>query len=173
MDDRVTRAEAARQLGIDRATVTRMVQANPALLDDAGRVSVVEIAALRQSVVNPKLQTRGIAAPMSAAPGGGSGLNEARERSETVKAELAELDLAERLGLTLRRDDVEAAVAQAAEVIKQTSFTLARDRAEVLARISDPRQMEQALEGLMREVLTKASQALSLAAVPADMSSAA
>ena len=173
MQERVSRAEAARQIGVDKATITRLVKANPALLDDAGQVSVSEIASLRQATVNPKLQTRTGKRPQMPEDIAPSGLNQSRGRAEAVKAEMAEMDLAERLGRTLRRDDVEAAVAAAGNLLRQNAFAVARDRAELLARIDDPREMERALEDLMREVLEKGVQALSLAATPSEVASAA
>lgn len=173
MQERVSRAEAARQIGVDKATITRLCKANPALLDDAGQVSVAEIASLRQATVNPKLQTRtGPQGKVSSADDV-QNLNSARNRAETVKAEIAEMDLADRLGRTLRREDVENAVAAAGNILRQNAFQVARDRAESLARIEDPREMERALEDLMREVLEKGVQALTLAAAPTETASAA
>jgi hypothetical protein len=178
--DRVTRAEAARVLELNRATVTRWIQKNPALIDDEGRVSVDELRRHRDQVVNPKLQTRigpgrgGDGSPEAGpensgpSPRASGGLNHQRQRTETVKASLAELELAEKLRMTLRRDDVEAAVAAAAEVLKQKAMAMARDRAEALARIVDVREMERALEQMMRDLLAQGSQALSLAAIGSD-----
>lgn len=171
MQERVSRAEAARQIGVDKATITRLVKANPALLDDAGQVSVAEIANLRQATVNPKLQTRTGRQDKAPDLGDVPNLNIARNRAETVKAEIAEMDLADRLGRTLRREDVENAVAAAGNLLRQNAFSIARDRAELLARIEDPREMERALEDLMREVLEKGVQALTLAAAPAEPAS--
>lgn len=173
MQERVSRAEAARQIGVDKSTITRLVKDNPALLDDAGQVSVAEIAELRQTTVNPKLQTRTGKRPQTAEDAVPTGLNQARGRTETVKAEIAELNLAERLGQTLRRDDVENAIAAAGNLLRQNAFAVARDKAELLARIDDPREMERALEDLMREVLEKGVQALTLAATPSETASAA
>lgn len=173
MQERVSRAEAARLIGVNKATITRLVAANPALLDDSGRVSVDEIATLRQATVNPKLQTR---TGKQSAPSGEvapSGLNLSRGRAEAVKAEMAEMDLAERLGRTLRRDDVENAIAAAGNLLRQNAFAVARDRAELLARIEDPREMERALEEMIRDVLEKGVQALMLAATPSETASAA
>ncbi len=172
--ERVTRAEAARVLDLDRATVTRWVQKNPALIDEAGLVSVDELRQHRDQVVNPKLQTRQGFQGESPSPRPDRGsLNDSRNRTETVKASLAELELAEKLGLTLRREDVEAAVAQASETLKQTAMALARDRAETMARIVDVREMERALEQMMRDLLAKGAQALTLASAGSDQVNAA
>lgn len=181
--DRVTRAEAAHRLGLNKSTVTRWVQSHPALLDASGLVDLDDLRAHRDTVINPKLQTRtsetverqdhGERPARHNRANPRSVLNTTRERTESAKAESAELDLAERLNLTLRRDEVEDAVAAAGEVLKQAGQQLARDKAEALARISDPRHMERALEDLMRELLTKGAQALSLAVVSARAERAA
>ncbi len=181
--ERVTRAEAARELRLDRATITRWVQKSPALLDADGRVSLDELRRHRDEVVNPRFQTK---SRSEAADTGSSrqisngrrgaeprdNLNETRNRTESAKATNAELDLAERLRMTLRRDDVEAAVAAAAEVLKQTAQALVRDRAEPLALIADPREMERALEDMMRRLLDTGAKALSLAAMATEGSHA-
>ena len=156
--DRVTRAEAARALDLDRATITRLVQKNPALLDDDGRVNVDQVKALRDAVLNPKLQTRGAGA---FAPQGQ--LNDSRTRTESAKAETAELDLAERLSLTLRRDDVEEAIAAAGDLLRQTGFQMARDHAERMASCQDAREAERALEDFVRTLLERAANAMALA----------
>ena len=156
--DRVTRAEAARELALNRATITRLVQKNPALLDDHGKVSIQELLELRDATVNPKLQTR------SRDDAKRGTLNETRERTENAKAETAELDLAERLGLTLRRDEVEAAIAAAGAELRQMAFQMVRDRAELFATISDVREAEAMLDQFVRDLLDRGANALSLAA---------
>lgn len=155
-DGWVTRADAARELGVNRATITRWVQKHPALLGEENLVNVAQLRQHRDQVVNPKLQTRGAASA-------GPSLNDARSRSESAKAGSAELDLADRLRLTLRRDDVEAAVAAAGDALRAAAFQMAREKAEALAMISDVREMERALDDMMRELLLTASQQLTLA----------
>ena len=156
--DRVTRAEAARALTVNRATITRLVHKNPALLDDEGRVNVDEIRQLRDATLNPKLQTRGAnASPPHAR------LNDSRTRTESAKAETAELDLAERLSLTLRRDDVEEAIAAAGDLLRQTGFQMARDHAERMASCQDVREAERALEDFVRTLLERAANSMALA----------
>lgn len=185
--ERVTRSEAARELGLDKATVTRWVQKNPALLDEGGLVDVEALRAHRETVINPKLQTRGptvpraaartapalTAAGVGAAVPAGPTMNDHRARSEAAKAEVAELDLAERLGRTLRREEVEAAVVHAADILSQKAGQMARDRAEALTRIDDVRAMERALEDMMRELLEAGAEALTKAAEGDRIASAA
>lgn len=172
--DRVSRAEAARMLNIDKSTLTRWIQKHPALLGDDGLVDVAELRQHRDSVANPKLQTRGAAArgaagsqqPSQAGGGGAAAVNTHRARGEAAKAITAELDLADRLKLTLVRSDVEAHIAQAGEVLKRKAAELAKDKAEALARIEDPRAMERALDDLMRQLLEQGASALILAMAP-------
>jgi plasmid maintenance system antidote protein VapI len=171
--DRVRRAEAALALGVHKSTVTRLCKENPSLVDDAGLVNVDELRRHRDATLNPALQTRGSAAAPERQPSAQGNLNETRSRTEAAKAETAELDLAERLGLTLRRDEVVAAVSAAGDVMRQAAGQLARDRAEALTRIIDVREMERALDDLMREVLTRGAQALTLAAAQPGSSQAA
>lgn len=170
--ERMTRAEAARALGVDKSTMTRWVQNHPALLGEDGLVDLAQMRQHRDAVINPKLQTRGInagggasaqtaAAPaVVTAPAALPNLNLHRERSEYAKAVGQELDLAERLRLTLVRSDVEAQVAAAGELLRRTASGLAKDKAEQLARIEDPRQMERALDDMMRALLEQGANAL-------------
>lgn len=164
---RVTQAEAARQLDVNRSTVSRWVKRNPALADEAGSVLVDELRQFSLSVLNPGNQTRGAAdvtatpasmdrAPVSSEPN----LNDHRTRREAATAMEAELDLAERLTMTLRRDEVEAAAADAGEVMRQVAGQIVRESAERMARIDDVREMERALDAMMREVLSKGAAAL-------------
>jgi parvulin-like peptidyl-prolyl isomerase len=149
---RVTRAEAARQLGVNRSTVTRWCNGHPALVDENDLVSVDELRAHREAVIDPRLQTNG-ARPAPQQPAAGSappavGINDHKARHELARAQSAELDLAERLGMTIERRKVAAAVAEAAEMVRQAVAQAARDQAERLAAIEDAREMEHALMDL-------------------------
>lgn len=183
---RVTRAEAARQLGLHKSTLSRLCRDNPALLDEAGRVDVGEIRALRQAVINPKLQTRGPGAPEAGPPEpqpepdpgpapqpSGTTLNASRERVEEARAIEAELNLAERLGRTLRKSEVEAAIAEAGEAVRQRAAQVARDRAEQIARIEDVREAEQALTDAFRVVMAAVAEELGAAVAGDDRPDAA
>lgn len=90
-------------------------------------------------------------------------MNDHRARGELAKAITSELDLADRLKLTLVRQDVEDQIATAGEVLKRKAAEIAKDRAEALARIEDPRAMERALEEMMRRLLEQGATALILA----------
>ena len=174
---RVTRAEAARRLGVHKSTIKRWCDKHPALIGPDGLVDPEEIRAHYETVAHPGLQARR-GRPAEAAPDpvqppreGAATLNDHRSRSEKAKADSAELDLAERLGQTLRRDQVEAAVAEAAEILRQAAGQAARDAAERLARIEDVREMEVALDAMVREVLSEGARALEAALAedsPAD-----
>jgi len=163
--ERMTRAAAARELQIDKSTLTRWVQKHPALVGDDGLVDLAELRDHRDQVANPALQTRlkhRTPAATRESPGRES-LNDHRSRGEAAKAVSAELDLADRLKLTLSRQDVESQIAQAGELLKRKASELAKDRAEALARIEDPRAMERALDDMMRSLLEQGALALLLA----------
>ncbi len=167
--ERMTRAAAARELGIDKSTLTRWVQKHPALVGDDGLVDLAELREHRDAVANPKLQTRGGGASAQTGQIRGSGataVNDHRARGEAAKAISAELDLADRLKLTLVRADVESQIAQAGEVLRRKAAEIAKERAEALARIENPRAMERALDEMMRRLLEQGASALILAMRP-------
>ncbi|QDC11267.1 hypothetical protein FHY55_19410 [Oceanicola sp. D3] len=182
--DRVTMTEAARQLGANKSTISRWVKKHPALKDEKGRVCVEELRAHRDTVINPALQTRAPADPEAKAKPGRSAakpkaiaseeksastdINTHRARAEEAKAVTAELDLADRLELTMRRKDVEIAAADAGAVMKRVTAQMVKDRAEALARIDDPRAMEVALDEMMAELMGKIAKALREAVGPED-----
>ena len=160
--DRVTPAEAARQLDCNRATVGRWIKKNQALADADGLVSIEELRRYRSEVLNPRNVTRGPRAeaggeaPLSRGPS----MNDHRARRERAQADEAELDLAERLGRTLDRRQVEIAIGDAAERMRQAGLQAARDNAEALSRVEDPREMERALIAFFDAALSAASEAL-------------
>lgn len=164
---RVSQAEAARTMNVARSTISRWVKKNPALADENGKVSVDDLRAYQRDVVNPANQTKvkgANPAPKVVASQPGAELNDHRARKERATAAAAELDLAERLGKTVSRDEVEAAAAEAGEVLKNTAMSLVRDRAEAIAVIEDVRATERALEALVMEVLAAGAEALAKAA---------
>lgn len=157
-------AEAAREIGVNRSTISRWCAAHPALLDDDRRVSIEELQEHRRTVINPALQTRGGKQKPAPEPRASetavSGMNADRARRERSRADREELELAELMGQTLRRDDVEAALQSAAEVIRQTGGQLAKDHAERLAALDDPRAVEVHLMEMFRELQARAAEAL-------------
>lgn len=165
--ERVTQAEAARQLDVNRSTISRWVKQHPALADESGQVDLDQLRRHRETQIHPGNQTKAKASASGAAkPRAGraavrpAALNDHRARREEANATAAELDLADRLKLTLRREDVESAAADAGEAIKQRAFQLVRDKAEALSRIEDVREMEKALEEMMRDLLSTGARAL-------------
>ncbi|GEM_PF-7006193 len=160
-------------LNINRSTLTRWIEKHPALLGDDGLVDPAVLQEHRDSVANPKLQTRGNPVRLSESPSerpaaGNQALNDHRARGEAAKAITAELDLADRLKMTLERSRVESEIAAAGEILKRKASEIAKDRAEPLARIDDPRAMERALEDLMHRLLEQGAKALILAMSPVD-----
>lgn len=129
----MTRADAARVLDVNKSTISRWVEKHPALLGDDGLVSLSELRAHRAQMINPALQTavrnEAVRPRPAARADAQPSLNDHRARSERAKAVQNELDLADRLKLTLVREDVERQIAAAGEVIKRRAGELAKDRA--------------------------------------------
>lgn len=159
---RVRQSEAARQLGVNRSTVSRWIKRTPSLEDEHGLVSIEELEEHRKGVLNPAMQTK--ATPATKRQHAGPSLNDHRARREEARAEREEIELAEKRQLTLLRADVEAKLAVAGGLLRQGAAQLARDKAEELARIDDVREMEQAIDAMMRGFLDGASKALAEAA---------
>ena len=159
---RVRQSEAARRLGVNRSTVSRWVKRNPDLEDQDGFVSIEELSEFRNSIVNPIMRSDPLAS--STPTKSVTSLNDHRARREEARAELEELQLAEKRSLILRRSDVEAKLAAAGTFLRQHASHLARDHSERLALISDVREMERALDGMMRDFLAAAARALDEAA---------
>lgn len=163
---RVTAAEAARALKVNRSTVSRWLQKNPALVDADGRVSVEELRRHREAVIDPRLQTNTAERAAEPAPApaperqAAPSINDHKARLERAKADEAELDLAERLGQTLVRADVERAIGEAGEQLRQDIAARVRDEAERLAQISDVREMELAVRKLFAEVVASSVEGL-------------
>jgi hypothetical protein len=176
---RVKPIDAARQMGVNKSTISRWLARNPALLDADGLVSVADLIAHRAAVIDPRLQTKGAAPALVAAPAAPAAsdiaptINDHKLRYERARADDAELDLAERLELTLRRRDVEAAVSEAAATLQQTAAQLCRDEAERITRIEDTREMERALNDLVRRIMLSGTAKLSAAIEPAATDAAA
>jgi len=174
---RVTRAEIARQLNVSPSTVTQWIKRYPHLDSADKTVDVDDFMKHRRQVLQPGRSAggkkRGDAAKrakgqkVASDPPAGLDSYESREaailRRERAKADEAELDLAERLGRTIRADLAQAAVADATLKLRQELFRGARDHAEELSLISDPREMERALEAMLRDILETAADSLAAA----------
>lgn len=170
MGERVTITAAANELCVNKSTISRWCKSHPALRDADGLVDADELRAHRDQVINPSLQTRGgkvDTAPVQRMAGAApTNLNDARQRTEQAKAEIAELDLLQRLSRTLDRTEVEAAVVAAAETLKAEAMQIVKDQAERLANISDARAMEVALREIMTDLMERSAYALNRASMP-------
>lgn len=121
LSDIVGVREAARQLKVNASTISRQVRAG--IIPNRGtdrepKVSVTEAKNARETGLDPAQQRRPITMQ-----GGHALPSTSRGELEAAKAAIAQLDLAEKLGLTLSRADVEDALA-----------TVAREFRDALAR---------------------------------------
>ena len=107
--------EAARQLNVNASTISRQLRAG--IIPNRGtdrdpKVSVEEARRARQNNLDPSQQRGAHTAPAS------SGYTASRSELEAAKAAMAQLDLAEKLGLTVAREDIEDAIATAARELR-------------------------------------------------------
>jgi len=169
---RVSRQEAARRLSVVPGTIYYWCKKHPELIGDDGKVDLEELRAHRDAMSDKQMSRAGKSSKAKAYEGIES-RSDAVLRRERAKADEAELNLAERLGKTLRREEVEAAIADAALQLKQEAFRAVKQEAEVLARIDDPREMEKALEAVVRDLLEAGANALAGAVGPGEVTDAA
>lgn len=114
----MTRAEFARHRGCDRALITRWVKRGRLVLTEDNQVDVEASEARIDETADPKR-----AGEVRSRPGRGTRgqaldpIRAARTRNELAVAEARELDLAERRGELVRRDQAERAATLAAGAI--------------------------------------------------------
>lgn len=164
-------------MGVNRSTISRWLQKYPQLIDADGLVDVDELQEHRRDVINPANQTKmnplidDSAPPPRAATiepkverenrrSKTTSLNDHRAQHEQTKAALAALDLAERLGETLSKSQVESAAAEAGQAIKAAAAEAVKSNAEKLATIDDVKEMELALQYMFDAMLKRAARAL-------------
>lgn len=174
MTEHVGIREAARQLGIkgvqlNASTVSRFVKDHPELnhgTDKRPKIDIAEFMALREMEINPLMSDNhagGVdAAGDNAIPATTSKPNLATAKTvgEAAKAQMARLDLAERLGQVIETGMVEATIAEAGQALVQAMEGRNRRLGDELATMSDPRAIAARLKESDREVLEKVSDAL-------------
>jgi hypothetical protein len=150
--DVMTLTAAAREIGVAVSTLSRQVKAQK--IPNRGTperpmVSLSEARAARADNLNPLMART--PAP-AAAPRAGSIADEQR-REKAARAELLELELAERRGELMAADEVRAAFGEAGRVIQAELMQISRDLADELAAMSDPRAIAARLEQAHRQAL--------------------
>lgn len=113
----VTQSEAARVEGVSRQWINQLIKSRRLTRDANGKVDLVEVRRLRAEGLDPgrgahkhggaSVRAGSAAVPSVDGAGKGPTFLQARTAREAYNAKLAELELQERLGALVRKDDVE------------------------------------------------------------------
>lgn len=188
-----TRAEFARIRGCSQPYVTKLGHQGRLVLNAAGLVDVARTIALLDATDDPArggdrtgkpapavAQTAASAPPAAAAvagkgddgpsppfaPGESAAYKNAATRERVAKARLAELELAEKAGNLVRRDEVETAVFGLARQAQEALDAIADRLSTQLAAESDPARVHQLLSEDVRRVMQQLAEAKPLPPLP-------
>lgn len=190
----VSRAEFARIRGCSQPYVTKLGHQGRLVLNGAGLVDVARTIALldatddparggdRTGKAAPTPQAVASAPPAAAAgqgqgedatsppfaPGESAAYKSAATRERIAKARLAELELAEKAGNLVRRDEVEAAVFEMARQAQEALVAIADRISAQLAAESDPARVHQLLSAEVRLVTQQIAAARPLPPLASD-----
>ena len=193
----VTRSEFARIRGCSQPYVTKLGHQGRLVLDPAGkRVDVAATIALLDRTDDPARggdrSGKATGAPVLAAPVLGQAApapepaaaavgdaaaapvekdpayRSAATRERLAKARLAELELAEKSGSLVRRDEVEAAVFGLARQAQEALDAIADRLSTQLAAETDPARVHQLLSDDLRRVMQQLAAARPLPPLPAQ-----
>jgi len=171
MSDLVSISAAAKVIGIDKSVLSRYIADYPDLVkDEKGRsklVNVAEVKDHREQNVNLLMSDnhKGDAPDVDVPADHSTGKQEPNYKNakivgEYANARMRQLDLAARLGQTLDTALVEAALADAGQMLVQAMEARHRLLGDELATMNDPRAIAARLKLSDREVLEKVSDAL-------------
>lgn len=154
----LTRAELARQLGVDRAIVTRDAKRGmPTHAVDAAKhwrdanlnpASRKEVKLTRRAEQPTAL---GTALPL--APVMDGGFMQERSRREKANADMAELRVKKQAGLVIDREPAERAVFDAFRELRDSIIVMHQSVAHELAQIAEPRAIALKLEAEFRRTM--------------------
>lgn len=164
---------AAAALGCHASTISRYLKDFPDLNQGSKGRPKIDVDALRrhrQATTNPS-QQRGrhaavnalppVAAPATAKkPDASPNYAMAKAVRETVLAQRARVDLDEKRGLLVSRQEVEDAVYDAGALLQRDLLNLASQVSERLAAMTDKREIEALLETELRAVLAAMASSL-------------
>lgn len=187
----VPAAEAARRLGVNRSSIKRYLDRYPELVSSTdGRTKYVDpdrVAAHREENINPAIQhnhagepgIREEPAPPSRPPdaalpedaldetlAGEDGQqpttqSEAYRRYNLARARRQELEYEKEIGNVVPREEVERAVRQASQLLREQAATSARKLADKLASLDAPSDVRAAIQARDQELLKAFADGLS------------
>lgn len=157
---RLTITEIASRVGVHKSTVSRQARAH-GLVGEDGKVDLAEYETLRQTGLDPGLQTtpapraRALAidpdAPILAAE---------RARKLAADAERSEIELKARKGDLVRAADISAAEEDAWRTVRDKFMAAPRAWADSLLDVSEPAVMEARLRRLFNAALRDIAETL-------------
>lgn len=180
MAETITRAGFARMLGINRSTVTRWAEVGRLVLDDYGNVRVEEsrrrlgetsggrddvaarwasqrVASMSAPQPDPENAPTARSAPATGNNGGNAAgvetRSEAQARKEAASADLMEIELAQKRGNLIPKEDVDAALKSFAAGVRARLDVLADQLAPVVAPVADMDEVHALLAEHARGVL--------------------
>lgn len=182
MAEIVPAAEAARRLGVNRSSIKRYLDKYPELVSSTdGRTKYVDpdrLAAHREENINPAIQHNHAGEPgireeppptsPPSAPlpedaldetlAGEDGQqpttqSEAYRRYNLARARRQELEYEKEIGNVVPREEVERAVRQASQLLREQAATSARKLADKLASLDAPSDVRAAIQARDQELL--------------------
>lgn len=162
-----TQADYARHAGVSRQAVHKMVTKGQVEMDENGQINFAEADFARQQHADPARQNNDEEAAVTHAGSGADAdpsYSQARATRERYQADLVRLEYEEKIGLLLRRQDVEDAMAMAGRKIRQSLDALPQwaDDIDAAARNGGVAAVRALLRDRVRELESKLVNSLNL-----------
>lgn len=152
---RLTITEIAAHVGVHKSTVSRQVKRH-GLAGADGKVDLDQYTALRDTSLDPALQTTGDPQAAGAALGRGV-LADERRRKMAADAELAEIELGKAKGELLDAGRIAAEQEDLARIIRDRILLVPREVAADCAKLGDDVAIEATITMALRRALDELS----------------
>lgn len=152
---RLTITEVAAHIGVHKSTVSRQAKRH-GLVGADGKVDLDQYTALRETSLDPALQTTGEPQTPAAALGRGV-LADERRRKMAADAELAEIELGKAKGELLDAGRIAAEQEDLARIIRDRILLVPREVAADCARLGDDVAIEATITMALRRALDELS----------------
>lgn len=161
----IRQAEFAKLMGWNRSTVTRLKQAGRLVMvgnrvdAEASRARIEETGGMRADVTERHAAARSQDGQGSAQAGeaarrtGGETRADAQARKESAAADLLEMELAEKRGNLLAREDVELAMKSIGAAVRAALEVLPDQTAPLVAPVTDMHEVHALIADACRNVL--------------------
>lgn len=157
---RLTITEIASRVGVHKSTVSRQARAR-GLVGEDGKVDLDEYQALRQTDLDPALQTTGTARPISlVVDPNAPQLAVERARKLAADAERSEIELKARKGELVSAAEVAASEEDVWRTVRDKFMAAPREWADTLLEVTEPAVMEARLRRLFNAKLRDIAETL-------------